>query len=106
MSSPRPDATDSRQLFPLTFWRSLPMTTLTTDEQESIERANASGLQPVVFVHGLWLLSSSWDAWRQFFEEHGYTTIAPGWPDDPETIEEANEHPEVFAHKHIKQVTD
>jgi pimeloyl-ACP methyl ester carboxylesterase len=82
------------------------MTTLTSHEQEQIARANNSGLQPVVFVHGLWLLASSWDNWRTFFEEQGYTTIAPGWPDDPETVEEAKKDPEVFAHKHIKQVTD
>lgn len=81
------------------------MTDLTTHEQQEIERANNSGLQPVVFVHGLWLLSSSWNRWRTLFEEQGYTTLAPGWPDDPETVEEANEEPEVFAHKRINQVT-
>jgi non-heme chloroperoxidase len=82
------------------------MTTLTTHEQEAIDHANASGLQPVVFVHGLWLLSSSWDRWQALFEENGFTTLAPGWPDDPETVEEANQDPQVFAHKKIKQVTD
>src|SRR5436305_2073234 len=82
------------------------MTVLTTQEQQEIDRANNSGLQPVVFVHGLYLLSSSWDRWRALFEEQGYTTLAPGWPDDPETIAEANDDPEVFARKRIKQVTD
>ena len=82
------------------------MTDLTTHEQQQIDRANAEGKQPVVFVHGLWLLPSSWDNWRQLFEEKGYTTLAPGWPDDPETVEEAKQDPEVFAHKRIKQVTD
>jgi pimeloyl-ACP methyl ester carboxylesterase len=82
------------------------MTPLTTHEQEQIDRANASDLQAVVFVHGLWLLSSSWDNWRTLFEEKGYTTLAPGWPDDPETVEEAKNDPEAFAHKRIKQVTD
>src|SRR5205809_5228927 len=82
------------------------MTTLTTHEQQEIDRANSSGLPPAVFVHGLWLLSSSWDPWRALFEEQGYTTLAPGWPDDPESVEEANKDPEVFAHKRIKQVTD
>ena len=71
------------------------MTTLTTHERQDIDHANDSGLQPIVFVHGLWLLSSSWDGWRKFFEERGYTTIAPGWPDDPETVEEAKHDPEV-----------
>ncbi|HEY0757398.1 MAG TPA: alpha/beta hydrolase [Ktedonobacteraceae bacterium] len=82
------------------------MAVFTIHEQAEIERANNSGLQPIVFVHGLWLLSSSWDQWRPFFEEQGYTTLAPIWPDDPDTIEEAKQDPEVFAHKRIKQVTD
>src|ERR1700724_1999951 len=82
------------------------MTVLTIHEQQEIDRANREGKQPVVFVHGLWLLSSSWDRWRTLFEENGYTTLAPGWPDDPETVAEANEDPEVFADKSIKQATD
>ncbi|MEP7289767.1 MAG: alpha/beta hydrolase [Chloroflexota bacterium] len=82
------------------------MASLTTHEQEQVDHANDSGLQPIVFVHGLWLLSSSWEPWCKLFEEQGYTTIAPGWPDDPETVEEAHKDPEAFAHKHIKQVTD
>jgi non-heme chloroperoxidase len=75
-------------------------------EAEQIKRANESGLSPVVFVHGLWLLPGSWDRWRTLFEEAGYTTLAPGWPDDPNTVEEANRHPEVMAHKSIGQIAD
>ena len=75
-------------------------------ELAEIDRANKSGLEPVIFVHGLWLLSSSWQAWRDFFEANGYTTLAPGWPDDPATVAEANEHPEAFANKMVQQVTD
>ena len=80
--------------------------TLTIHEQQEIERANASELQPVVFIHGLYLLSSSWDRWRVLFEEQGYITLAPGWPDDPETVVDAKDDPEVFANKRIKQVAD
>ena len=79
---------------------------VTAREQAEIDRANASGRQPVVFVHGLWLLPSSWAAWRDFFEEQGYTTLAPSWPDDPETVEEALAHPEVFAGKSVQGITD
>src|SRR5215472_12144508 len=82
------------------------MTNYTTHEQQQIDRANAEEKQPVVFVHGLYLLASSWDNWRVLFEEHGYTALAPGWPDDPETVAEAKDDPEVFAQKRIKQVTD
>ena len=80
--------------------------TIAVWEQAEIERANASGLTPVVFVHGLWLLSSSWQRWRDLFEASGYTTIAPGWPDDPATVQEAFAHPEVFAGKKVQGVTD
>ncbi|MBV9713713.1 MAG: alpha/beta fold hydrolase [Ktedonobacteraceae bacterium] len=82
------------------------MTVLTTQEQQEIDRANAAGKQPVVFVHGLYLLASSWDRWHELFEEQGYTTLAPGWPDDPQTVAGAIDNPEVFANKRIKQVTD
>jgi pimeloyl-ACP methyl ester carboxylesterase len=75
-------------------------------EAEQVERANASGLTPVAFVHGLWLLPSSWDRWAAVFEEAGYATLTPGWPDDPETVEEAQAHPEVFAHKSVGQIAD
>jgi pimeloyl-ACP methyl ester carboxylesterase len=75
-------------------------------DNEQIERANASGRTPVVFVHGLWLLPSSWDRWAQVFEEAGYAPVTPGWPDDPETVAEANAHPEVFARKSVGEVVD
>jgi len=79
---------------------------ITVHETQQIDAANASGRTPVVFVHGLWLLPSSWDRWRTVFEDAGYATLAPGWPDDPETVAEANANPEVFAKKSIKEVAD
>jgi pimeloyl-ACP methyl ester carboxylesterase len=82
------------------------MTTLTEREEHQVSAANASGLTPVVFVHGLWLLPSSWNRWAALFEQGGYTAVTPGWPDDPDTVAEANAHPGVFAKKTIKHVAD
>ena len=82
------------------------MADITDYEQAQIDAANASGRTPVVFIHGLWLLPSSWDRWRALFEKAGYATLAPGWPDDPNTVDEANRHPEVFAHKTVGGVAD
>jgi len=79
---------------------------ITEYEAGQIDKANSAGRSPVVFVHGLWLLPSSWDRWRAVFEDAGYTTLAPGWPDDPNTVDEAHQHPEVFAHKTVGQVAD
>lgn len=83
-----------------------PLSTVAPAERAEIARANASGRRPVVFVHGLWLLSSSWDRWRSVFEEAGFTTLAPGWPDDPPSIEQARANPDVFASKMVQEVTD
>ncbi len=80
--------------------------TMNEHEAAQVERANASGLTPVAFVHGLWLLPSSWDRWAALFEEAGFTAVSPGWPDDPETVEEAKAKPEVFAHKSVGQIAD
>jgi pimeloyl-ACP methyl ester carboxylesterase len=82
------------------------VTSITDHEAQQVERANKTGLTPVVFVHGLWLLPSSWDRWAMLFEEAGFTALTPGWPDDPDTVAEANAHPEVLAHKSVGQVAD
>jgi pimeloyl-ACP methyl ester carboxylesterase len=80
--------------------------TITAREAEQIDRANASGKTPVVFIHGLWLLPSSWDNWAGFFDEAGYAPVKPVWPDDPDTVEQARANPDVLAGKTLGQVAD
>jgi non-heme chloroperoxidase len=75
-------------------------------ETGEIEAANASGRTPVVFIHGLWLLPSSWANWADFFKRAGYAPLTPDWPDDPETVDGARAEPEVLANKTLKQVAD
>jgi non-heme chloroperoxidase len=79
---------------------------ITEHESEQIERANSSGATPVVFVHGLWLLPASWGPWAKHFEQNGFVALTPGWPDDPETVAEAKQHPEVFVGKSVGDVAD
>jgi non-heme chloroperoxidase len=79
---------------------------ITDHEHLQVERANDSGLKPVVFVHGLWLLPTSWDRWAGVFENAGYIALTPGWPDDPETVQQANSNPEIMARKTIGEVAD
>jgi pimeloyl-ACP methyl ester carboxylesterase len=83
-------------------------TTITSADRETrqVEQANASERTPVVFIHGLWLLPSSWDRWADLFESAGYAPVTPRWPDDPETVEEARANPEVLAKKTLGQVAD
>src|SRR5499427_5789124 len=82
------------------------MASISARENREIETANASGKTPVVFIHGLWLLPSSWDNWADFFKQAGYAPLTPDWPDDPETVEEARAEPEVVANKTLEQVAD
>ena len=77
------------------------MAEITERERGQIERANASGRPAVVFIHGLWLLPSSWDRWATVFEEAGYSVLTVSWPDDPETVQEARANPAVFAGKTV-----
>jgi pimeloyl-ACP methyl ester carboxylesterase len=79
---------------------------ITNLETKQIDQANGSGRTAVVFIHGLWLLPSSWDRWKERFEEAGYATVAAAWPDDPETVEAARANPMVFAGKKVGQVAD
>src|SRR5919198_3734474 len=82
------------------------MASISEREGREVEAANASGTTPVVFVHGLWLLPSSWANWADLFEQAGYAPLTPDWPDDPETVEQARANPDVLAKKTLKQVAD
>src|SRR5215213_2273756 len=82
------------------------MASMSERESREIEAANASGTTPVVFIHGLWLLPSSWAGWTDFFTQAGYAPLTPDWPDDPETVEEARANPDLLAKKTLKQVED
>jgi pimeloyl-ACP methyl ester carboxylesterase len=80
------------------------MASITEHESRQVEQANTNGRTPVVFIHGLWLLPSSWDNWAGLFEEAGYAPVTPVWPDDPDTVEEARANPDVFANKTLAQI--
>ena len=62
--------------------------------------------RPVVFIHGLWLHATSWGPWLDLFREAGYDPVAPGWPNEPATVEEARDHPELVANLGIDDITD
>ena len=61
--------------------------------------------QPVLFIHGLWLHATSWQPWLELFAQHGYDPVAPGWPNEPGTVEQARANPDVVANLSIDDVT-
>ncbi len=75
-------------------------------EAKQVEAANAGGRTPVVFIHGLWLLASSWQRWAELFEGVGYAPVLAEWPGDPATVAEARANPRAFAGKGVGQVAD
>lgn len=82
------------------------MTTITAREAAEVAAANASGRQPVVFIHGLWLHASSWDAWRERFETQGYATVAVDWPGDATSVDDARNGGDTLAGVGVQDVTD
>ena len=82
------------------------MTSISERENREIEAANASSNTPVVFIHGLWVLPSSWANWADVFKQAGYAPLTPDWPDDPATVEAARANPDVLAKKTLKQIAD
>lgn len=82
------------------------MSTITTREAAEVAAANESGRQPVVFVHGLWLLASSWDAWKQRFEDAGYAAVAVDWPGDQASFAAAHADQDSLAGTSVADVAD
>ncbi len=60
----------------------------------------------VLFIHGLWLHSASWQPWIDLFTEHGYAPSAPGWPGDAPTVEATRNDPDAVADRGIEEVTE
>ncbi|MGH3492932.1 MAG: alpha/beta hydrolase [Sciscionella sp.] len=61
---------------------------------------------PVLFIHGLWLHTTSWEPWLDLFNNAGYVASAPGWPGEPSDIQQARAHPEPMADHGIDDVVE
>ncbi len=59
---------------------------------------------PIMFIHGLWLHSTSWRDWAELFSQAGYDVVTPEWPGVPATIREARAHPESQAGKGLAEI--
>ena len=80
--------------------------TVTAREAEQVRRANESGKQPVVFVHGLWLLAESWNGWKKYFEDRGYVGVAVDWPHDETSFAAAHDNADSLAGTSVRDVAD
>jgi alpha-beta hydrolase superfamily lysophospholipase len=62
--------------------------------------------KPVIFIHGLWIHSSSWQPWIELFEKHGYASSAPGWPGDGDTVAATRENADALNDVGIAAIVD
>src|SRR6201996_7028757 len=63
-------------------------------------------IRPAVLIHGLWADASSGAPGAEMFPEAGYAPTAPGWPGDPDTVEDSRRDPSRVAGKGIDDVVD
>ena len=60
----------------------------------------------IIFIHGLWIHSSSWQPWMDFFNQHGYNTINPPWPIDSITVADCRANPQLIANRGVTEIAD
>jgi non-heme chloroperoxidase len=60
----------------------------------------------IVFIHGLWIHSSSWRPWMNFFAEKGYETLNPPWPGDSATVAECRANPQAIANRGVTEISN
>jgi alpha-beta hydrolase superfamily lysophospholipase len=66
-------------------------------DQTGATTMDANDRIPVVFIHGLWLHTSSWTPWAERFRAAGYDPITPGWPGEPASVADARARPDLVA---------
>jgi non-heme chloroperoxidase len=60
----------------------------------------------IVFIHGLWIHTSSWQQWMDYFNAQGYKTLNPGWPGDSSTVAECRANPESIANRGVTEIVE
>jgi len=61
---------------------------------------------PLMFVHGAWLSSSSWDKFGGYFRDRGYEVSAPEWPRKEGGVEELREVTDEIEGLGITEIVD
>ena len=58
----------------------------------------------IVFIHGLWMTSRSWENWAARFESRGYTVVAPSWPGLEGEVEELRADPTPLTQLSVERI--
>lgn len=60
----------------------------------------------IVFIHGAWLASNSWEHFERFFAERGYATLAPEWPRKADDVDAQRADPAGVAGLGLAEIVD
>jgi len=62
--------------------------------------------QEIVFIHGAWLSSRSWENYMEFFGKAGYEVSAPEWPRKEGDVEELRETSDQLVGLGVAEIVD
>jgi len=62
--------------------------------------------ETIVFIHGAWLASNSWERFATFFAERGYATLTPEWPRKAPGVAAQREDPASLAGLGVEEIVE
>jgi len=65
-----------------------------------------SGQTPLVFIHGAWLSSRSWENYADYFADRGFAVVAPEWPRKAGGVDEMRETADESAGLGVQEIVD
>lgn len=60
----------------------------------------------IVFVHGFWVTPRSWEHWMDFYQQQGYTVLAPAYPGFGVEVEALNTDPSPIEDLRVPAIID
>jgi pimeloyl-ACP methyl ester carboxylesterase len=67
---------------------------------------NTAAPDTIVLIHGLWVTPRSWEGWKSYYEEKGFTVLTPGFPGFDVEVEALRENPDVIANLTVPETVD
>jgi pimeloyl-ACP methyl ester carboxylesterase len=69
-------------------------------------QSQQSSPDTIMFIHGLWMTSRSWENWKERYESRGYKVLAPSWPGLEGEVEALNADPTPLTQLNVDKIVD
>jgi pimeloyl-ACP methyl ester carboxylesterase len=60
----------------------------------------------IVLIHGLWMTPRSWENWVTYYQDRGFTVLAPAYPGFEIEVEALRDNPDVIANLTVSETVD